>query len=116
MNKINVKVTLKNNDSLGKLNCKALKKDGLITYFDDLCKVIIKIGSEVSLIRENSDYKIELFFNENLITNGSYFLKKEQVELPLKIFTTKLLVTNEKIELFYSLEDQFVEYTMALGE
>lgn len=89
-----------------------LKNDNLITYYDDGVKVNIILGDEITLKRSNDEYEILLIFNENSKTDGKYFLKKDNLFLPLYINTDKIIVGNNLLIINYKLNDEIYEFKL----
>jgi hypothetical protein len=80
------------------------KEDNQISYHEEKISVAIILESDkITLLRESEDYKIELTFINNLLTNGSCYLKKEESTIPLKVMTNLLVVKENSIELKYTI-------------
>lgn len=112
--KINIKSILKNitenkqdiNDS------KAIKAKNKITYQIDDFKYTIKIISKTEVImnRINKDLECTMFFESNKIKSSIYTFKQEEYTLEIDIKTTYLKITDNTIEIHYTVIDSNTNY------
>jgi hypothetical protein len=103
---MDIKIKTRFNENDNKYNGFILgtKEDNQISYHEEKISVAIILESDkITLLRESEDYKIELTFINNLLTNGSYYLKKEESTIPLKVMTNLLVVKENSIELKYTI-------------
>ena len=80
-----------------------------ITYLEDDTKVSIKITTQVEITRENKDYILNLLF---INKNANLVLKENNYKLNLELFTNDLLITEEKIIINYTLNDEVIKFTL----
>lgn len=71
---------------------------------DLLTEVVLDLNQNI-LIRENKDYYLQYKFIENEETENEMKLKDLNQSIKLKIKTEKFNVTNNKIEIIYTLLD-----------
>ena len=83
-----------------------------ITYLEDDTKVSIKITTQVEITRENKDYILNLLFINKKHTNANLVLKENNYKLNLELFTNDLLITEEKIIINYTLNDEIIKFTL----
>jgi hypothetical protein len=80
------------------------KEDNIISYQEEEISVALILESDkITLSRETQDYKIELSFDKEKDTNGKYLLKEKDTIIPLKIKTTMLDISDNKIILKYTI-------------
>ena len=101
MSKINIKMLL--NDDI--FIYEGIKSKNSIIFKEKDILVKINILDEIQLIRENDEYKLELFFSKNSRTKGKYFLKKYNKYIDLFIDTKKILITDNSLEIIYNISD-----------
>lgn len=112
--KIKGKTNLKNSNEviINNKEFSGLKKDNMITFYDDGVKVNIILGDEVTLKRSNDDYEIILTFNKKNNMEGKYLSKKDNLFLPLYIITDKIIVGNNLLIINYRLNDEIYEFKL----
>ena len=115
MQKVKIQTTLFNSDikdSSKVLDVVGTIDNNCITYLDDDLTVIIKIGGDITLIRENNFYQLSFTFNEN-VSEGSYLLKDGKINFPISIKTNKILVEASKIVIDYQTDiDNHFTFTL----
>lgn len=97
MSKIKIKTTVNNEKFL----FKGIKKQNKIIYKDDDISVTIDISNIIVLTRENLDFKLQLIFDQNKETTGTYLLKMNNNYLELQVKTKKLVIEPKFIEIIY---------------
>lgn len=97
MSKIKIKTTINNEKFL----FKGIKNQNKIIYKDNDVLVTIDISNTIVLTRENLDFKLQLTFDQNKETIGSYLLKMCNNYLELKVKTKKLVIESKFIEIIY---------------
>ena len=115
MGKIQIKVILKNNDDESVETYSAIKSENKIIYQEKEYKVTLNFENDLRLKRENDEYLFDMKFIANKQTKGICYLKKENYQIELDIFTDyviiedncfiikyKVLTTNQ--EVLYKLE------------
>lgn len=112
--KINIKSILKNitEKTKDENSSKAIKEKNKITYQIDDFKYIIKIISKKEIImnRSNEDLECTIYFELNKIKSSIYTLKKEGYTIEIDIKTTYLKITDNKIEIHYTVIDSNTNY------
>ena len=101
MSKIKIKATI--NDE--KFLFKGIKKQNKIIYKDNDILVTIDITNIIILTRENFDFKLNLIFDKNKNTIGTYLLKTSNNYLELQIKTEKIVVEQNSIEIIYNINN-----------
>lgn len=101
MSKIKIKTTI--NDE--HFYCEGIKNQNNIIYKDNNVLVKIIFSDIIKIIRENSEYKIELNFNKNEKTKINYLLKEYNKSLELNLVTKNININNNYIEILYEVID-----------
>lgn len=101
MSKIKIKATI--NDEY--FYCEGIKNKNNIIYKDNNVSVKIIFSDIIKIIRENSEYKIELNFNKNEKTKVNYLLKEYNKSLELNLVTKNININNNYIEILYEIVD-----------
>lgn len=101
MSKIKIKTTI--NDEY--FYCEGIKNKNNIIYKDNNVSVKIIFSDIIKIIRENSEYKIELNFNKNEKTKINYLLKEYNKSLELNLVTKNININNNYIEILYEIID-----------
>lgn len=115
--KIKVKSCLKNinENTEEKSETNAIKNKNKITYHD--CFSINKINiydNKIMLVRENDDFIHTFNFEINKETTSEYYIKEYASSIEVKIKTTKLVITDNKIEINYIVKESNEEYNYIL--
>lgn len=100
MSKIKIKIIL-NEESF---TYDGIKSKNTIKYKDKDMLVKIEISNNITMIRENDDYKLELIFN-NSESSGSYYLKKYHKMINIVVNTNQLEIGENYIFINYKIED-----------
>jgi len=101
MPKIKIKSTI--NDLI--FYYEGIKNKNNIVYKDNDILVKIIFSDIIKLVRENSEYKIELYFDKYKKTKANFLLKKYNINLELNVITKNLNITDKYIEIFYEIID-----------
>lgn len=101
MSKIKIKTTI--NEEY--FYCEGIKNKNNIIYKDNIVSVKIIFSDIIKIIRENSEYKIELNFNKNEKTKVNYLLKEYNKSLELNLVTKNININNNYIEILYEIVD-----------
>lgn len=100
--RIKVKTSLIKNKHKDEYICDAIKQDKKIIYNDKLCKVTISLNEEMIMTRENDEYKIEMHFIPDAVTDNAYSLKNSgTVYLPMKTYS--IIKETDKIIIEYQI-------------
>lgn len=115
--KIKVKSCLKNiNENTEEKNeTNAIKNKNKITYHDSFSINKINIyDDKIMLVRENDDFIHTFNFEINKETTSEYYIKEYASSIEVKIKTTKLVITDNKIEINYIIKESNEEYNYIL--
>ncbi len=82
-----------------------IKNKNSIIYKENDILVHINYDDDISITRENKDYKITLNFNKNEKTKIKYTLKEYNKYLELELITKNIKVTNNSIDISYKIID-----------
>ena len=78
-------------------------ENNIIIYEEENINVAIIIESDkITLTRKTSDYQLELLFDLNNETEGSYFINEINQNIKLNIKTSLLKFVDNKLEIRYS--------------
>lgn len=117
MAKKQIEVILETDEEVIKNNTLAIITDNVIKYNDNNVLVILKISdSEVIITRENNEYQLTLKFKKDKKLIGNYLLKENNINLKLEILTEKLIISENKIEIVYILNDEIRKYKLFIRE
>ena len=100
MSKIKIKIILNEE----RFTYDGIKSKNTIKYKDKDMLVKIEISNNITMIRENDDYKLELIFNNNE-SRGSYYLKKYHKMIDIVVNTNQLEIGENYIFINYKIED-----------
>ena len=117
MAKKQIKITLKNNDETIENSVLSIIANNTIKYSDNGITTVVKIDeNKITMIRENDDYKITLVFKEKKSSNGTYFLKENNINYTLDIYTSVLEYSNSDIKIEYVLNDDTKVFLLHVEE
>ena len=111
--KIKVKGYLKNitENTIEKIDTSAIKNKNKISYIIDNTKYRLDLLTEkIILKRESNEFIHSMVFKENKETKTEYYIKTLNTSLDIKILTTKINITDNKIEINYKIIDSNSEY------
>lgn len=78
--------------------------NNIISYEEEKINVALILESDkITLLRETSEYKLELIFIENNITKSVYLLKENNVSIPLEIKTSLLSIKDNELIIKYKI-------------
>lgn len=88
-----------------------IKNKNSITYHnnDTIHKLIIK-NNKIIMIRENNEFTHTFNFELKKETKSEYYIKEYLTSIELMILTTKLLISDNRIEIIYKVLDSNEEY------
>ena len=101
MSKIKIKIIL--NKEI--FDFDGIKSKNTIKYKDKDILVKIDISNNIGLIRENDNYKLELIFNSDNQSSGSYYLKKYNKKINIVVNTNQLNIGDNYFFINYTIED-----------
>ena len=117
MAKKEIEIILKTPDDLIKTNTTAIVGENAIKYREKDILVVLKQDSNtLFLTRENNEYQLNLEFQENKKTLGSYLLKDNNIMLELEILTKDLKIDKNTIYIMYELHDEIREYIINIKD
>lgn len=90
----------------------AIKNKNKLTYRynNDIYTVKILSPKKITLQRNNDLINSTLIFEENLKTSSIYYIKKEDITLEINIKTTKIILSNNIIDITYTIIDSNIDY------
>ena len=88
-----------------KFTFNGIKSKNIIKYKDKDMLVKIDISNNISLIRENEEYKLELIFNSENESSGSYYLKKYNKKINISVNVNQLEIKENYFFINYNVED-----------
>ena len=101
------------------INTKAIKKSNIISYIIDNNKYKIIIdNNKVTLYRESNEYSHIMFFEESKSHKTEYYLKNSNYSLEFNIFTTKLILEKNKIDITYKIieSENIYNYVLEMSD
>ena len=105
--KINCVINLKEDDKIV-MDMKeviGIKNNNKITFKDDgIIVTIIIDNNKIMMKRVSRDYELTLEFQEKTNTTGKYFLNNDNLWLPIEVFTDKILVSENCVEVDYYID------------
>lgn len=107
MAKINCSINLMEDDKviIDNKQVIGIKSYNKITFKDDNITVTILIeDNKIIMKRISNEYQLILEFEDKKDTHGKYFLNNYNLWLPLDIFTDKIVVSENNIEINYYLD------------
>lgn len=107
MPKLNIKVTVINDEEKQSFITNAIIQDEVLKYKERDNTTVIYDYKNNSLFRENNELRMEYSFNNG---EGNIFIKELNKKLNLDIKTNKLERKNNNIEIGYIMEDSSFLY------
>ena len=106
---------IKNTTEKEIINTTAIMKKKTLLFMHNDTKYKIVYDSEKLLVdRENDKIDHQLVFILNKKTKSKYYIKEYSNEIEFSIYTTKLIINDNKIEVNYTIDDNSEEYTYYL--
>ena len=115
--RIKVKGYLKNLTEKDEININtiAIKNSNIISYVIDNIKYKLILEKEkISLQRENNEFSHIMIFMQNKTIPSEYYLKESKYSLEFNVLTTKLIITDNKLEITYKIEESENTYNYVL--
>ena len=109
MSKINIKVTIENDDQKQQITTNAIIQDNILKYKEENNTIVKFNYLNNNLIRENNDIYMDYKFKKG-ISKNKLLLKKYNKELIIDINTTKIEKTENDIEIDYIIEKDEFKY------
>lgn len=112
MSKVSIKTILNNNSSneIIEYNLVGIKTNNKINYIEDKVNVSIEYLDKVRITRKASDKEIILEFKEKNNTTALYKIYNNTYEL--NIYTNKIEIKDNYIEIDYIIEDDKINYKL----
>ena len=106
------------------INTNGIKNSNNISYIQNEIKhKIINYNKnidnkQITLLRENNEFKHIMFFEENKKHNSEYYLKESNYSLNFTILTTKLIIEKNKIDITYKIleSDIICHYVLEMSD
>lgn len=116
MPKINIKVTIINNDKKLEQKYNAIfhpKENEIVYQEEDKTITKLKIENEkIKLRRNNNELEMEYIFHEHTPSKAEIKVKSLNKILNLELKTEKIIKKGKNIELFYKLEEDKFQYKL----
>ena len=107
---INIKVSISNLEYSEKFNTRAIIQDNILKYREK-DKTIVKYYLDSNILeRENNKLKLKYNFIIKNNTTGKIFSKELQKEVPISIYTNKILRQGNNIIVEYKIEKNIFIY------
>lgn len=117
MAKKDLEIVLITNDNTIKSNISGIVIDNSIKYNDDGVMVVLNINdNNISMTRTTDEYQLILNFKENEHRLGNYILNENNMKLDISVYTKKLIIDENKINIVYILNDEEREYSLLIKE
>ena len=115
--KVRIKNTLKNYNEKKEdlIETFAIKNKEKISYHDDntIYKLLIS-NKKTLLIRETEEFIHKFVFDLDNITKSEYYIKELNTSIDISIKTTKLNISENRIEIDYEIIDNNNQYSYIL--
>ena len=93
----------------------AIKNKNKISYFDnDTSYKITILDNQIILIRDNKEFSHKFIFDIDNITKSEYYIKELNTSIDILIKTTKLIKTDNQIQIDYEIIDSNNKYSYIL--
>ena len=91
---------------------KAIYQKDRIKYIYENDKYVLNIISSKELILKRNTQEIEsiINFEESKITTSIYYMKQQNISLEIKILTKKIIISDKKIKILYTVIDSNIDY------
>lgn len=110
MSKLNVKVTIDNQNAKEEFMTPAIIQDNIIKY-QEKDKTLVKFDYNNNLLtRENQDLRMNYCFFKGRKSIGKIYVKELNKEVEVEITTTKLTKENNNVEIGFLIEDNTFFY------
>ena len=117
MAKKELEIVLNTGDNTLKTNVFGIVSDNVIKYNDDGVMVVLNIDSEnIKMTRTTDEYQLILDFCENKNKIGNYILKENNMKLDISLYTEKLVIDNNRINIIYIINDEKKVYSLLIKE
>ena len=117
MAKFKISSNLVSEDEVLNIETNGIKTDSKIVYKENEISVTILIfDNKIEMKRVHPDYIVELKFEKDKETLSSYKFVGGNKEFKLNTRTNKLIISDKKIEINYTLEDNNFDYKLELEE
>ena len=110
MPKLEVLVSVKNDDSNIEYKTTAILSDNVIKYKSEDNTIEVFDYDNYKLTRENNELRMDYIFDLNKETKGTVFVKDLNKELEVNIKTKKIERNNNDIEIDFYVEESNIKY------
>ena len=115
MGKIKFKAKIDSTDEKYIVEGKGIYRDNKIIYQErNLSVTIWLFDNKIEMMRSCNDYKINLVFEKDVITQSTYQIFGGQKVFSLETKTQKLIISDNRIEIDYILEDNLFSYILEM--
>lgn len=119
--KIKVKGYLKNltENTEELIDTKAMKNSNVVSYvINNTNYKLILDKQKITLLRENNAFSHGMIFIENTTNSSEYYLKESNYSLEFNIYTTKLIIYGNKIDITYKIieSENIYNYVLEMSE
>ena len=115
MGKIRFKAKMDSNDEKYIVEGKSIYNDNRIIYQEKNLQVtILLLNNKIEMTRSCNDYKINLIFEKDCITESTYQIFGGAKQFSLETKTQKLIISDKKIIIDYILEDNEFSYVLEM--
>ena len=116
MEKVNLNITLKNNEFEKKNNISGIfnTKNNILKYSDDSVDYTIDFNKSI-MIRENNEFNMEIDFSKKVIGTMTLFYKQLSKRITFALIIEKLEISTNLFHLKYIINDtENVEYCIEI--
>lgn len=112
MSKINIKISILNNETNNTLETLGIKDDNKIKYKEKDGTLTIIDLDNYELIRDNNELRMNYIFKENEGTTGTITIKEYNKNIDVVIKTNKVELNNNNISIEYEIENNKFIYRL----
>ena len=116
MPKVELFVTIKNNDKKKEYKTIGIIQDEIIKYREDNDTIVVFDKNNNKLIRENKEYSMNLLFDINNNTTGIIKIHEFNKEVIININTNKIEKEKDRLLLEYKIDDEIFEYIVEVNK
>lgn len=106
MSKIEIKVTIQNEETNSQYKTQAILQENLLKYKEDNNTTVTYNYKENILLRENSDLKMNYSFSRGKKSIGNIIIKDIDRQIPIEIMTKNLEKKKNNLLVEFSIEEK----------
>ena len=110
MSKINIKVTIQNEENTTTCQTQAILQDNLLKYQEEEDTMVIYDYENNTLLRENSELKMNYSFSRGEKTTGEIIIKELKRRMPIEINTKSIEKEKNNILVEFLIDNQTFIY------